>query len=330
MLEKCILIVATLCLILAPQTASAVQGGVCFISGHCDNTDLALVVSNENSAAKTVFFDAHANVTDPINPCGYVWTAIYDDSVYAPDTLVPARSPVGANGIGTCVETAASPTAGVPTANTRITCSLLDVNPAANPLGPTRDNIQGELLVPFSIPAGAASFDGSMFAFESLTVVSWNGAACVAAGTVDDQFFGTGELVTAQVIGSDVDEDLDGVLDAADNCLGLPNGFLGNTFTCDAQEDGDLDGYGNPCDFDVDGDGGTSINDALEYLAEFSAGSTNPVFDSDCDGGISVNDFLASLDAFFAGDTPGPSGLACASLCATPAIGCVATGAPCP
>jgi hypothetical protein len=330
MLEKCILIVALLCLILAPQAALAVQGGVCYIAGHCDQTDITLVTSNENSAPKTVFFDAHAHVTDPINPCGYVWTAVYDDAVYAPDTLVPARSPVGANGIGTCQETAASPTAEVPTANTRITCSLLDVDPASNPLGPDLDNIQGELLLPFSVPVGAASFTGPMFAFESLTVVSWNGSACVAAGTVKDQFFGPPQLATAQVIGSDVDSDLDGVLDAVDNCSDVPNGFLGNTEMCDAQEDGDLDGYGNPCDFDADGDGATSVNDAIEFFAQSNIVGTDPRFDPDCDGATSINDAIAAFQSSNRVDVPGPSGLACASKCAAPAFDCTAINAPCP
>ena len=324
------LIAAVLCLLLAPQAASAVVGGVCFIAGHCDQTDITLVPSNENSDAKTVFFDAHAHVTDPINPCGYVWTAIYDDAVYAPDTLVPARSPVGGDGIGTCQETAASPTAEVPTANTRITCSLLDVDPASNPLGPTRDNIQGELLVPFSIPAGAASFVGPMFAFESLTVVSWNGFACVAAGTVDDQFFGPPQLATATVIGSDVDSDLDGVLDAADNCSDVPNGFLGNTEMCDAQEDGDLDGYGNPCDFDVDGDGATSINDAIRFFQESMGVGTDPRYDPDCDGATSINDAIAAFQSSGNVEVVGPSGLACASLCDPAGADCTAVGAPCP
>ena len=137
-------------------------------------------------------------------------------------------------------------------------------------------------------------------------------------------------LSVAGYAGAPVDTDNDGVPDQHDNCIDTDNGPNEATFACNSQEDGDLDGYGSPCDFDADNDGGTSINDALEYLDEFIAGSTNPVFDSDCDGGISVNDFLASLDAFLAGATPGASGLACASLCAVPAFGCTATGADCP
>ena len=58
--------------------------------------------------------------------------------------------------------------------------------------------------------------------------------------------------------------------------------------------------------------------------------STDPVYDPDCDGATSTNDYLAALDAAATLATPGPSGLACASLCETPGFGCLATGSPCP
>jgi hypothetical protein len=133
--------------------------------------------------------------------------------------------------------------------------------------------------------------------------------------------------------GAPVDGDTDGVPDQHDNCTTTKNGPSSQepgTPLCDSQEDGDLDGYGNPCDFDVDGDGATSINDALEFFAKSGAVSTDPRFDPDCDGATSINDALASFAASGAVAVPGPSGLACASQCAVTGFTCVAAGAPCP
>jgi hypothetical protein len=56
------------------------------------------------------------------------------------------------------------------------------------------------------------------------------------------------------------DRDHDGVGDCTgtgDNCSVHPNGPLAQdpqTPQCDTQLDGDMDGYGNPCDSDVDND----------------------------------------------------------------------------
>jgi hypothetical protein len=132
--------------------------------------------------------------------------------------------------------------------------------------------------------------------------------------------------------GAPVDSDGDGVPDQHDNCVDIDNGPLEFTGTlpnvCDAQEDGDLDGYGNPCDFDADGDSGVSFNDAIRFFGEVNG--INPRFDPDCDGGTSIPD---AVNAFLnVNDTVGPSGLACASLCVVgPSdFACVATSAPCP
>ena len=130
--------------------------------------------------------------------------------------------------------------------------------------------------------------------------------------------------------GAPTDTDNDGVPDQHDNCIDTANGPDLSTDSCNAQEDGDLDGYGSPCDYDADNDGATSVNDALEFLDKFSVVSTDPVYDPDCDGATSISDFLAALADFGVIGQPGPSGLACASLCGTPAFGCTAGGAPCP
>ena len=63
--------------------------------------------------------------------------------------------------------------------------------------------------------------------------------------------------------GAPVDTDGDGVPDLHDNCIFTENGpsaFFPDTL-CDAQEDGDLDGYGNVCDCDINGNGQCDIND---------------------------------------------------------------------
>ena len=132
--------------------------------------------------------------------------------------------------------------------------------------------------------------------------------------------------------GAPVDSDGDGVPDQHDNCVDTTNGPLTvcTPPCCDAQEDGDLDGYGNPCDFDVDGDGATGLGDAIEFFSKAAAVSTDPSFDPDCDGATSLGDAIAAFAASGAVATPGPSGLACASKCATPGFGCQATGYPCP
>ena len=75
--------------------------------------------------------------------------------------------------------------------------------------------------------------------------------------------------------------DGDGIPDNQDNCVVLPNGPLLGTGSCFAQEDADMDGYGNPCDLDVNNNGQVDLIDLSES-------------------------FLRQ------GEVPGPSGLACA------------------
>jgi hypothetical protein len=145
-------------------------------------------------------------------------------------------------------------------------------------------------------------------------------------------------LSLAGYAGAPVDSDNDGVPDQHDNCASACNGPLCPASQCSnapfqccmSQEDGDLDGYGNNCDFDTDGDGATSINDAIDFFAESALVGTDPAYDPDCDGATSINDALGAFAASNAVATPGPSGLSCASKCATPEKGCTAMGAPCP
>jgi len=119
--------------------------------------------------------------------------------------------------------------------------------------------------------------------------------------------------------GSSPDSDSDGVPDAFDNCVNVPNGPLAATGLCDAQEDADLDGYGNPCDTDVNNDGGTGLDDVNITLAAAAAGAgAGSPSDINCDTGVGLDDVNDVLAGAAAAATPGPSGLACAG-----------TGTPC-
>ena len=117
--------------------------------------------------------------------------------------------------------------------------------------------------------------------------------------------FGLSLVSTA---GSIVDGDADGVPDAFDNCVTVPNGPLAATGGCNGQEDGNLDGYGNACDTDYNNDGATGLNDVSAALA--ALGGVDPAIDPNCDGATGLNDVSRTLADL--GLAVGPSGLACA------------------
>ena len=104
------------------------------------------------------------------------------------------------------------------------------------------------------------------------------------------------------------DADSDGVPDASDNCVNVPNGPLGGL--CAAQEDADMDGYGNACDFDVNNDGVAGMDDW--HLTWLARGTTDPLYQFTCTGGVSSLDLAEMLNAIRSFALPGPSGLACA------------------
>jgi hypothetical protein len=125
-------------------------------------------------------------------------------------------------------------------------------------------------------------------------------------------------LSVSSMAGLPSDVDVDGVIDVSDNCLIVPNGPLLGTNSCNSQEDGNNEGYGNPCDTDTDNDGATTLVDVSATLTAAKALSTNPIFDYDCDGGATLVDLSKALADAKVLDPVGPSGLACAGTAPCP------------
>ena len=113
--------------------------------------------------------------------------------------------------------------------------------------------------------------------------------------------------------GSSPDGDSDGVPDSFDNCTTLANGPLAATGSCTGQEDYDSDGYGQPCDADLNNDGAVGLDDVGAMLTGLNAPG---VGDLNCDGAVGLDDAGTALGAL--NTAPGASGLACAG-----------TGTPC-
>jgi hypothetical protein len=120
--------------------------------------------------------------------------------------------------------------------------------------------------------------------------------------------------------GAAPDSDADGVPDAYDNCVNDQNGPAASTYPgCSGQQDYAGNGYGQPCDQDVNHDGAVGLDDVGDVLAALgSAGNSDSDFN--CDDGTGLDDLGIILNAL--GDTPGPSGLVCAAPSAT---NCVAS-----
>ncbi|HEY8153602.1 MAG TPA: trypsin-like serine protease [Myxococcota bacterium] len=101
------------------------------------------------------------------------------------------------------------------------------------------------------------------------------------------------------------DQDLDGVGDPEDNCLTVANGD---------QLDTNLDGYGNLCDGDFDGDDAVGSPDFTLLKLAYLKGQGDPGYDADIDldgdGVVGSVDFSLFRNMYLS--PPGPSGLACA------------------
>jgi len=98
------------------------------------------------------------------------------------------------------------------------------------------------------------------------------------------------------------DRDGDGIADAHDVCIEVPDGPAAPP----AQRDTDGDGYGNRCDPDFDGNGVVNFGDLARMRVGFL--SDEPDLDLDGDGVVDFGD-LAILRRFFL-QPPGPSGVA--------------------
>lgn len=115
--------------------------------------------------------------------------------------------------------------------------------------------------------------------------------------------------------GAAPDADGDGVPDQYDNCDATPNGPLAATGGCNGQEDGDLDGYGNPCDADLNNNNSVDAADLGALLTAY--GTPSATADLNCNGSVDASDLGNLLSNY--GAPPGTSGLSCAGT-----IPCVA------
>lgn len=126
-------------------------------------------------------------------------------------------------------------------------------------------------------------------------------------------------LSVSSMAGLPSDIDVDGVIDVNDNCVVVPNGpILATPAACNAQQDGNSEGYGNPCDSDVNNNGATDLTDVSLTLTGAKTVSTNPIFDYNCNGAADLSDVSKALTDAKAVRTPGPSGLACAGTAPCP------------
>jgi hypothetical protein len=102
-----------------------------------------------------------------------------------------------------------------------------------------------------------------------------------------------------------VDQDGDGVIDPNDNCVEVAN---------TDQRDSNLDGYGNLCDTDYDGDEVVGLADYGIFKLAFGKSIPDPAYNPDVDavGDGAIGLFEFGLFKLSLGRAPGPSGLACA------------------
>jgi hypothetical protein len=119
----------------------------------------------------------------------------------------------------------------------------------------------------------------------------------------DEQYAGVVQQLRAMMVSLDVppipDQDRDGVGDPQDNCLVVANAD---------QRDTDLDGYGNLCDGDFDGDGAVSAGDFATlkqgYLVEQGDSARSPDIDLDGDGIVTGADFSRFRPLYLAPPDP--------------------------
>ena len=120
------------------------------------------------------------------------------------------------------------------------------------------------------------------------------------------------------------DGDSDSLGDVCDNCSALAS-IVNAVNDCDI----DSDGYGGPCDPDMNNDGNTQVTDFGVWQLNFGMPATpSQPSDLNCDGNTQVTDFGIWQMNF--GMPPGPSGLSCALQGAgvpqAPPCACVGNG----
>ena len=121
----------------------------------------------------------------------------------------------------------------------------------------------------------------------------------------------TNHVVLMCAIDPGPDSDADGVPDALDNCINVPNGPLLPDAGLHVQLDTNGDGYGNACDPDLNNDGIVDMNDANLFIANFGEPLAASIgLDADLNGDHSVNGLDVGLfSGFLSAGVPGPSGL---------------------
>lgn len=106
------------------------------------------------------------------------------------------------------------------------------------------------------------------------------------------------------------DTDNDGILDALDNCILVPNGPLIPDAGGNSQRDTDGDGYGNSCDPDISNTPGEAVVnfiDISQWTLFFNTACGDVDEDFNGDGFCNFEDYLL-FPAYFM-QPPGPSGL---------------------
>jgi hypothetical protein len=100
-----------------------------------------------------------------------------------------------------------------------------------------------------------------------------------------------------------VDPDGDDIPDMYDNCMLIANAN---------QADADQDGYGQPCDGDMDNDGKVQLADFVTFKATYlkNAPTYDEQADFNCDGKVQLTDFVTFKSLYLT--APGLSGQTCA------------------
>ena len=170
----------------------------------------------------------------------------------------------------------------------------------------------GHLLVSFD---GSGSVGGVFFDDEDVLEHDPVGGTWELVQDSSGRFASWGradlDALSARATGAGDDADQDGVPDALDNCIEVPNGPLAGP---NNQLDSNADGYGNICDPDLNDDGSVDFLDLGLLKAVFFSGDADA--DLNGDGSVDFLDLGLMKAGFF--QAPGPSGLACAGTVPCP------------